>query len=124
VTAYAAASPAAYKQQSILTAPPERLVVMLYDGAHRFLSQAAIAMRDGETSRSREKLRRAEAIIDELLCTLDLDAGPIAHNLHGIYVFCKRELTAARVDSDPSKIDWVVEQLAELREAWAQIAGA
>ena len=35
----------AYTESSVLTAPPERLVVMLYDGAIRFLSQAAVAMR-------------------------------------------------------------------------------
>src|SRR5205823_12046083 len=47
MNAYASV-PAAYKESSVLTAPPERLVVMLYDGANRFLTQAAAAMREGD----------------------------------------------------------------------------
>ena len=45
---YAGNQTAAYKQQSILTAPPGRLVVMLYDGCLRFLFQSAYAMREGD----------------------------------------------------------------------------
>ncbi|MEA2227631.1 MAG: flagellar secretion chaperone FliS, partial [Solirubrobacteraceae bacterium] len=68
MTAYAAV-PNVYRQSAVLTATPGQLVVMLYDGAHRFLSQAAVAMREGQLGVSGEKLRRAEAIIDELLAT-------------------------------------------------------
>lgn len=119
----AAASPAAYQQQAILTAPPERLVVMLYDGVGRFLSQAAYAMREGDAKLARQKMRRGEDIIDELLCTLNMEAGEIAVSLHSIYVFCKKQLTEALIESEPEKIDWVRDQFAEMRESWAQIAG-
>ena len=48
------------------------------------------------------RLRRAEAIIDELLSTLDMEqGGEIASRLQGIYVFCKRHLLEARVDATP-----------------------
>jgi hypothetical protein len=57
-----ASAPAAYKESSILTAPPERLVVMLYDGAHRFLTQAAAAMRQDDLAHANDRLQRAEAI--------------------------------------------------------------
>ncbi len=124
MSTYAPATPAAYKQQAILTAPPERLVVMLYDGALRFLFQASAAMRDGNRSVADTKQRRAEAIVDHLLETLDMSAGQIAQNLEGIYVFCKRLLTEARLERDADKLDKVRELLGELRESWAQIAGA
>jgi flagellar protein FliS len=123
VSAYAPSSPAAYQQQAILTAPPERLVVMLYDGALRFLFQAAVAMREDKRALTDEKLRRGEAIIDHLIKTLDMSAGEIAENLEGIYVFCKRLLMEARLESDAGKIQKVRELLGELRESWAQIAG-
>ena len=122
MSAYAPASPAAYQQQSILTAPPERLVVMLYDGALRFFFQAAVAMREGRRGLSDEKLRRGEAIVDHLIQTLDMSAGEIAQNLEGIYVFCKRHLLEARIERDAAMIDKVSELLGELREAWATIA--
>jgi flagellar protein FliS len=121
MTAFATASPAAYKQQSIMTATPERLVVMLYDGAIRFLFQAGAAMREEDRATSSERLDRAEAIIDHLLGTLDMSAGQIAERLEGIYVFSKRLLTEARLERDADKIDLVRGYLSELREAWAQI---
>ena len=124
MTGYAPASPAAYKQQSIMTAPPERLVVMLYDGAIRFFFQAAAAMREGVPGQGDERLKRGETIVDHLLATFDMSAGEIAQRLEGIYVFCKRLLMEARLEDDAEKVDHVRGYLAELRESWAQIAGA
>ena len=122
--AYTASNPsAAYRQQSVLTASPGQLVVMLYDGALRFLGQASAAMRADDHLACDRKLRRAEAIIDELLVVLDKDrGGEIAGRLEGIYVFCKRQLIEARIERDAGRIEKVSELLAELREAWAAIA--
>ena len=121
MSAYAPA-PNVYRDQSVLTATPEQLVVMLYDGANRFLTQSAIAMRDGRVGLAGEKLRRAEAIIDELLATLDMDQGTISERLQAIYVYCKRCLMEARRERDATKVRLVVRLLGELREAWAQVA--
>ena len=118
-------STAAYREASVLTAPPERLVVMLYDGARRFLFQAASAMRDERHAEAGERLRRAELIVEELLSTLNLEAGgEIAANLQGLYVFFLRHLAEARAERDADKIDWVSTQLGELRESWAKVGAA
>jgi flagellar protein FliS len=124
MTAYATATPAAYLTQSIMTATPGRLVVMLYDGAIRFFFQAAAAMREDVRATALERLDRGEAIVDHLLATLDMSAGQIAERLEGIYVFCKGLLLEARREQDPGKVDLVRGYLSELRESWAQIAGA
>jgi flagellar protein FliS len=123
MNAYANAQ-TAYKESAVLTAPPERLVVMLYDGARRFLFQAATAMRDKDIATSNLKLQRAEAIFDELLATLDMDQGEVAANLQQIYLFSRRELMQARIDRNPARVDQVSKLIAELRDAWAQIAAA
>jgi flagellar protein FliS len=123
MTAYATAN-TAYQQQAVLTATPGRLVVMLYDGALRFLFQSAVAMREGAGAQADEKLRRAEAIVHELLATLDVSQGEVAERLQGIYVFCSRLMMEARLERDADKLDTSRELLAELREAWAEIAGA
>lgn len=112
----------AYAESSVLTAPPERLVVMLYDGAGRFLARAAAAIRDGDAGAAGEPLRRAQAILEELLATLDLEAGSIAERLQSIYFFCQLTLVEAQLQRDAEKIDRVAGILAELREAWAEIA--
>jgi flagellar secretion chaperone FliS len=115
-------SPSAYRQSAVLTASPEQLVVMLYDGARRFLGQATVAMRAGDVETSHVKLRRAEAIISHLLETLDLDQGEIAGRLQSIYLFCNRHLNDARMQRDPQKIEQVNSLLGELRSAWSAAA--
>jgi flagellar protein FliS len=111
----------AYAESSVMTASSEQLVVMLYDGAIRFLRQSAEHMRAGNREQARERMRRAEAVIDELNRTLDMDYGDVPQRLRSIYLFCKRQLIRANLDSDPRRIDGVARLLAELREAWAQI---
>jgi len=117
-----AASPQAYRESAVLTAPPERLVVMLYDGAGRFLFQAATAMREGDVPTAHERLRRAERIVEHLLATLDMSQGEIAEKLEAIYVFCLQLLAEGRMRQDPASLDKVGELLGELRDAWAELA--
>jgi flagellar protein FliS len=123
LSAPAAAHTAAYRQQSVLTASPGQLVVMLYDGCLRFLHQTTFAMREQKWQQASARMSRAEAIITELLTTLDLEeGGQIASHLQGIYVFCLRHLAEARRDQDPEAVEKVADLLGELRESWAQIA--
>jgi flagellar protein FliS len=122
MNAYATAS-RGYKEQAVLTAPPGRLVVMLYDGALRFLFQSATALREGNYARGAERMSKAEAIIDELLSTLDMSAGEVAERLQSLYFFSKRNLLEARLERSAEKVDEVAGIMRELRDAWAQIAG-
>jgi flagellar protein FliS len=119
-----AASPNAYRQSAVLTASPEQLVVLLYDGARRFLYQAGVAMRAGNYQVSHAKLRRAEEIITHLRDTLDLEQGEVAIRLQSIYLFCNRHLNEARVQRDPEKLEHVSSLLGDLRDAWNTVAGA
>jgi flagellar protein FliS len=114
----------AYAQDSVLTAAPEKLVVMLHDGLARFLARGAAAIRAEDLAAAGTALNRAGAILDELLATLDPSAGEIAERLSEIYLFCKRELLAAQLKRDPARIERVAKLLAELRESWAAIAEA
>jgi flagellar protein FliS len=116
-----AASHAAYRRGTVLSATPGELVVLLYDGARRFLRQAAVAMGDGEVERAHKSLRHSERIIRHLDGTLDFEQGDIAQRLHAIYVFSLSHLNAARMSQDPSKVEEVSELLGELREAWSQV---
>jgi flagellar protein FliS len=122
LSAYATAGNA-YTETTVLTASSGQLVVMMYDGAIRFLTQASSAMREGSCERSRDRLRRAEAIIDELNVTLDMErGGEIAQRLRAIYLFSKRELRDANLRADPKRIEVIVRLLGELRDSWSRIA--
>jgi len=122
---YRTPTPNPYREAAVLTATPAQLVVMLYDGAIRFLKQAEVLMREqAPVPEVHGRLKRAEAIIEELLTTLDLERGDkIAEKLQAIYLFAFRELGFARLERDPDKIAAVARLLADLREGWATIAG-
>lgn len=117
-------APQAYKESAILTAPPERLVVMLYDGIRRFLLQASVAMREGNVEQSNDRLKRAEAIIDELNTTLDMSQGEVAERLRALYNFSKRHLMQARIQRNADMIDEAAKILDTVGDAWRQIVGA
>ena len=116
------ATPNAYRQSAVLSASPELLVVMLYDGARKFLYQAGVAMRAGQIELTHRKLLRAEDIIQHLRDTLDFDQGEIPHNLESIYVFCLRQVRQSRFERNPAVLEQVSGLLGDLREAFASIA--
>ena len=116
------ATPNAYKESAVLSAPPELLIVMLYDGARKFLFQAGVAMRNGQIEMTNRKLRRAEDIIQHLRDSLDMEQGQIPQNLEAIYVFCLRQLRQARFDRNPKVLEQISGLLGQLREAFAAIS--
>ena len=116
------ASSKAYRQNAVLSASPVQLVIELYDGARRFLRQAAEAMGEREVERAHNKLRRAEMILDHLDGVLDDDQGEIASHLHAVYAFYLAHLNEARMTQDPAKVRDVARMLGQLREAWKDVA--
>jgi flagellar protein FliS len=113
----------AYRENTILAASPAQLVVMLYDGAQRFLRRAQAAMGQHDPERAHNEIRRAELIVAHLDGVLDGEHEPkLAARLHTIYDFCLTHAQQARMEQDPRKLDEVIGLLAELRESWAQIA--
>jgi flagellar protein FliS len=119
-TAY---SPGAYRQSAVLSATHGQQIVMLYDGARRFLHQAAVAMGERKIEAAHNKLTRAENIIRHLRNTLDPEQGALAQRLQSIYSFCLRHLSQARFEQNPKKLEEVSVLLGQLREAWAAIEG-
>lgn len=110
------------RERAAVSAPSERLLLMLYDGACRFLAQGATAMRAGDARAAHIKLGRAEAIISHLANTLDMEQGEIPRNLLSIFLFCRRHLNRARVERNPRKIEDVIRVLSQLRDAWQEIS--
>ena len=122
MSALAARGIHSYRQTEVQSRTPLELVVMLYDGAIRFLNVGALAMRNGDFVQARDRVRRAEAIIDELNYSLDMSQGEVATRLRSIYIFSKSHLLQGNLQRNPEAIDTVVRLLAELRDAWERIA--
>ena len=115
------ATPQAYRDNAVLTATPGHLVVMLYDGAQRFLRQARSAIEGHEIERAHNSLRRAELIIAHLDTVLDYEHDrAFAERLSSVYRFCLAHLARARLDLDASKVAEVSTLLVDLRSAWAE----
>jgi len=109
-----------YKQTAVATASPERLVVMLYDGAIRFLNQAQEAIKERKIEEANTYLCKVQDIINEFIIGLDMSAGEIAYNLHRIYDYWNRQLIEANVKKDAAIVEEVLNQVKELRSAWVE----
>ncbi|MER3472743.1 MAG: flagellar export chaperone FliS [Armatimonadota bacterium] len=110
-----------YQRTQVDTASPVRLIVMLYDGAIRFLRQGQSAMQRGDREKQNDYLVRAQRILAELTSSLNLEeGGEIAVNLMALYQFMTEQLVLANLQDDVGKVQKVREMLEGLREAWAQ----
>lgn len=113
---------AQYRQNSVETATPTRMVVMLYDGAIRFLSQALPAMHARQYDRQSELIGKAQDIIAHLRDTLDFHAGgAVARHLSQLYATLLDSLTDANIHDRPERIEEAIAALRELRDAWAEV---
>jgi flagellar protein FliS len=112
-----------YLETAVETASPARLIVMLYDGAIRFINEAAHAMRQRDYEAQNAKLQRAQKILAELISSLDFDkGGEIAENLFRLYTYMYNQLVEANINDNLDRLQHVVHLLSELREAWDAIA--
>jgi len=113
---------AQYRQNSVETASPTRLIVMLYDGAVRFLSQGLAAMQAGQHVQQSILIGKAQAIIAHLHDTLDTEIGSaFAQSLAKIYTALLATLTQANIEDSPKPVENAIEILRELRETWAEV---
>lgn len=113
------ASLGTYQQVQALTADPARLVLMLFDGASRFLQKARKGLERGNVGEFAQSLSRAHAIIGELADSLNhKDGGEIAENLGRLYQFMLVHLTEGLIAKSPAHLDRVLELLVTIREGF------
>jgi flagellar secretion chaperone FliS len=113
----------AYSRTQVQSQSPVELVVMLYDGAIRFLNMAAEGTRQKDWKVKRQGMSNAVAIIAELQNTLNMrEGGEVAESLDRLYTYIMGRLLDANINRDPVPIDEAIRLLRPLREAWANIA--
>ncbi len=115
-----------YRANSVLTASPGQLVLMLYDGALKAMALAKEAFAAPESARRIEaintQLLKAQAILTELQNGLNLDAGgEFARTMHHLYDYHNRRLLEANVRKQIEPVIEVERLVRELRDAWAQM---
>lgn len=110
-----------YQKTQIETASQKQLILMLYDGAIRFLRLAKESMAEGDLETTHNALIRTQAIILELLSGLNQDSGEITGKLAALYDYFYQRLIEANRDKNSEIVDEVINFLQELRDVWAQV---
>jgi flagellar secretion chaperone FliS len=112
-----------YRQTQVQSRTPLELVVMLYDGALTFLSQARDAIDRGDIAARRDASTRALAIVSELQSTLNMEqGGEIARRLDELYAYVNSRILQAAADNAVGPLDDASRVLATLRDSWLAIA--
>ena len=115
-----------YQAIAVTTASPGNLVLMLFDGALRFLSTALLGFQCEEFGRRNEEINnnliKTQRILRELQCSLDMQAGgEFSQRMSALYDFMIEELRKANMTKEPAPIQTVERLLGEIRDAWAQM---
>ena len=109
----------AYKRQQIMTATPEALTLMLYNGALRFMKEGLEAMEAKQWEHCNNSLQKAQKIILEFQATLKMEYE-ISQQLMPLYSYVYNSLVEANMRSKPEKVTECMDIIRELRDAWAQ----
>jgi flagellar protein FliS len=108
-----------YQKVKIETATPEALILMLYDGALRFMAQAEAAFEENNIEKINNFLLRVQAIFTELQCSLDREkGGDIAANLERLYIFFNNQLVEANMKKDVNYLLAIKPMVQNLRDSW------
>lgn len=103
-------------------ATPEMLIIMLYDGAIRFLQLARLEMELQNQESADKWLGKLLDILVELNTSLDMNQGEIAQNMRRLYEFYQQEVILAKVERAVERLQAVEEFLNTFRKTWAEAA--
>lgn len=109
-----------YQNNSVLTARPEELTLMLYNGAIKFCNQAIESINKKDVQKSHIDIMKAQNIIEELQVTLNGDYE-IAHEMNRMYEFVKQLLMEANIYKDTNKLEDALYFLREFKDVWQEV---
>ena len=110
----------AYKQNSVTTASPGELTLMLYNGCLKFLNKAKLAIQEKNIQDKNTNLLKAQAIISEFMATLNMDIE-VSKNMLALYEYMNRRLVEANIQNDVSIIEEVEGLVTEFRDTWKEV---
>ncbi|QHT64173.1 flagellar export chaperone FliS [Paenibacillus lycopersici] len=108
-----------YQQLSVQTASPAQLLLMLYDGAIRFVKQGVDAIEQGHVEKANISLIKAQNIVHELMAALDFQYS-ISNDLVKVYEYMLHQLIQANVKKDTAPALEVLSFLVDLKDSWMQ----
>ncbi|OHB78002.1 MAG: flagellar export chaperone FliS [Planctomycetes bacterium RBG_16_55_9] len=113
-----------YQDSAVTTQSKSRLIVLLYDGAIKFMKLAIKELEANNYEAKGRYINRALDIINELNAILDMNTGgEMALNLRRLYCFMTTHLSEANIKRDPQMIRDVIKLMEELNQSWKAISG-
>lgn len=109
-----------YQQNSVNTASPGELTLLLYNGCLKFIHQAQKAIADQNIEVKNTNIQKAQKIIQELMVTLNMDLE-ISQNMMPLYDYMNRRLIEANIKSDTAILDEVEGLVTEFRDTWKEV---
>jgi len=111
-----------YQEIAVQTSSPTKLVVMLYEGAIRFLGQSVTAIRSNDIEGKRQSIDRAMAVIQHLQSTLDRDqGGDVAAKLDNLYIYITSKIMEGSTKLQTAPIEEAIKLLNVLLSGWEEI---
>ncbi len=112
---------AQYQNMQVDSASPEKILIMLYEGAINFSRIALDRMENNDIAGKGKYIGKALAIVTELMNTLNHDVGgDISLNLERLYVYMIGEFTAANLNNSASSLENAINVLTILRDGWTE----
>ncbi len=111
----------AYKSVQVTTASQGNLLLMLFDGAIKFAGQAITFIEELDFAQANDKLLRSQDIMDELMTSLNMEAGEISNNLYQLYTFIEGLLIEANIHKNVEVLEQAIRLLKDLRDMWRQV---
>lgn len=113
-----------YRETATLTAPPGQIVLMLFDGAIRSLERSLPGFSQADPAEANmiihNNLQRAQQIVRELNCALDMQqGGEFAATMRRLYNYFEKRIWESNLKKNPEGVGEVIRHLTELRGAWA-----
>lgn len=109
-----------YQQNSVNTASPGELTLMLYNGCLKFIHLAKKAIEEKNIEMKNTNIQKAQSIIQELMVTLNMDIE-VSKNMMSLYDFMNRRLMEANIKNDASILDEVEGLVTEFRDTWKEV---
>ncbi|KUO52785.1 MAG: hypothetical protein APF76_02295 [Desulfitibacter sp. BRH_c19] len=113
----------AYKKNQVNTVSKEKLVLMLYDGAIKYLNKSLEVIDNNNPSEAHNHLISSQDIIIGLMSGINFEVGKLGEDLFNLYEYMHHRLVEANTTKDKDIVEEVLNMVKELREAWVQIIG-
>ncbi|MGL6224998.1 MAG: flagellar export chaperone FliS [Thermoguttaceae bacterium] len=111
-----------YLQADVFSATPQKLQLLLVEAAMKNILRTKKYWQEGDIGEAFESLTKAQDIIAEVLCSLDVEGSPeIAKKLASVYVFIFRRLAEAGMNQSIEKLDDAYRVLCSERETWKMV---